>query len=556
VGPSLTENDCLAMHETVSRVDVPDVDDSAWPWRSSVLWLGWLLVTVVLGAAYIRLPPSPDQSIFDYIGWIVCNGGTAYVDAADQNWPGKMLIHTASTWLFGNNLWSFRALDYLWLLLTCWFLHRVMRTWFDGSTAFVVIVLYQSMYVTSGAWFAGQRDIVAAPLVLAAGFCALKAMRSRRSSWWIMEAACLCMAVLIRPTFALSGPAFMMLDLVFSGKGHRCWWRIILDHALVGVVLVGLLAVSLWVIYPGDALQEWFDVAILFNLEADAWETGRRSLWDSTAGLGRAIVYWWHWYALLSIAGAFLYWRADRRPELGLLLTIAAVTIASVLSQGQDTTYHLGPLILVFALLMAPVVSGSLQVILSRTMDRRLRLVCSSGVLFLALIGTATKIHGTLGDSVGWYLGRVSQETLLGKYSASGNGDYLTVQDAVDLADYVQQQVPEGKSVLLWGSCTLVNYLAARPAPIRLISFSLVSSVTTRFSLYHDWDAEVRSELTGKPPEMILLVRDAEHPGHHLFMSEDSLGPGYGRHVKKLVDERYKLEKSMGGVDLFRLTVR
>ncbi len=87
--------------------------------RNVVLVVVWLAYSWLLAALYTHIPANPDQSIFDYIGWVAAEGGTLYVDAGELNWPGKMVMHWAAYELFGSSLWSYRRFDYALLLVAC-----------------------------------------------------------------------------------------------------------------------------------------------------------------------------------------------------------------------------------------------------------------------------------------------------------------------------------------------------------------------------------------------------------------------------------------------------
>lgn len=47
--------------------------------------VAWLAFSAFLGNMYAHVPPNPDQSIFDYIGWICAEGGVPYRDAGDES---------------------------------------------------------------------------------------------------------------------------------------------------------------------------------------------------------------------------------------------------------------------------------------------------------------------------------------------------------------------------------------------------------------------------------------------------------------------------------------
>src|SRR5262245_23054047 len=73
----------------------------------------WLAATPVLGLLYMMVPPSPDQSLFDYIAWMKLHGTPYYKGAAELNWPGEILIHELGIRLFGVHFWTYRLIDFL-----------------------------------------------------------------------------------------------------------------------------------------------------------------------------------------------------------------------------------------------------------------------------------------------------------------------------------------------------------------------------------------------------------------------------------------------------------
>ena len=49
--------------------------------------VAWSIYSLVISALLLKLPISPDDAVYDYLAWVWLEGGTLYVDAADQNWP-------------------------------------------------------------------------------------------------------------------------------------------------------------------------------------------------------------------------------------------------------------------------------------------------------------------------------------------------------------------------------------------------------------------------------------------------------------------------------------
>lgn len=516
----------------------------------AVLVSAWLFYTIVLGLLYVRLPPSPDQSIFDFIGWLRLQGENYYTGAADQNWPGAMVLHTVSTGLFGNNLWSFRMFDYLWLMGTCALLFAFCLRHLGRPTALAVVPIYQAMYVSATGWFSGQRDIVAAPFLLIAGMCLLRRLEGGRRPTCVALGVAVAAAVLIRPTLLAAAGFSLLVDLLHirrTWKGIGSW---LIDCVVVfGSILIFLAGFG-WIVLGPEGIREWYSVAVRFNLEVDAWDSGTRSLVNTPIVMLSFIGRCWHWYVVLATIALLTQWGPRTRRPFLVLLSILGVGIVSVLAQGQETQYHLGPLLPVLAVLVALCWTEAIGR-LCRMEGRVLGIVVAAAIVLLVPAGLAKKMHGTLSPQIGSYFGTVSREEILDRATGS-NGADLSVGDMLRLAEHVRATVAPGEPVLFWGPSTLVNYLAGRPSPTRFVSFALAVTPTPTFRCYREWAAELERGLAEKPPAAILLVRDPSRPREYRFLGEGTEPRGFGPIVKRVVEDRYRLERSLGTVDIFR----
>lgn len=63
-----------------------------------LLWLG---LAPVLCLLYLKIEPSPDQALFDYMGWMASQGDPFYAKSFDVSWPGAILLHEIAVRLFG-----------------------------------------------------------------------------------------------------------------------------------------------------------------------------------------------------------------------------------------------------------------------------------------------------------------------------------------------------------------------------------------------------------------------------------------------------------------------
>ncbi|KPK66857.1 MAG: hypothetical protein AMS21_00155 [Gemmatimonas sp. SG8_38_2] len=517
----------------------------------TLVFLAWGILTVALGLLFIRLPASPDQLIFDYIGWVVSQGGVPYLDAADSNWPGKMFLHACSTALFGNHLWSFRLFDYVVLLpFACLVLNRFASRYLDPFSAIIVVPLYQVMYVTSGSWFAGQRDVVAAPFLILGALCIARRREGGSAKWIAAESAALAFAVLIRPTYLLMAPLLFLWDLLATnakeGTSDRKSSSVFRDHALVALWMLGLFLSLALLAYPSGALAEWFDIAVRFNLEA--YGEDARTLSEVTARIGSYILSSWHWYSVFAVLGFYLAYMAGKRAAATQLILVLIAALVSLYVQRKGFEYHLGPFLPVYALFIAYLASRALQSLYERSTPFPIRAIATL-VLLIILGGTAKKTREALGLQLAWYRGTIDTHQMLDRYSSGQTG--LTLADAVDLADYVKEETAVGDRVLPLGFTFAVNYLSQRRFPLRFSSVALLYFSTEPYALTEEWNAEVQEIFESNPPEMIILFRDPSTKRYTWIPAFGSARTPASL-VKEYVDRAYRLESTRGNAECYR----
>src|SRR4051812_30984108 len=85
-------------HSLLARF-VPD-SQSRWLLSQFPLVL-FLAIAAVCGLYYCSIPPSPDQSAFDYMAWQGLQGVPWYTGSFDTTWPGSLVIHEIGIRLFG-----------------------------------------------------------------------------------------------------------------------------------------------------------------------------------------------------------------------------------------------------------------------------------------------------------------------------------------------------------------------------------------------------------------------------------------------------------------------
>lgn len=512
-----------------------------------VLLALWVAYTAVLAALYSRLPPCPDHAVYDYIGWMVSQGAVLYADVAGQNWPGQMFLHILSVSLFGNEISSYRAFELLLILPTaCVMLFTFLRRYGDEVAAWLVVPIYQAMYVTAGFWISGQREIVAAPLLLAASYCLLRRTEDAGRKYLVLQGLCLAGAALIRPTLLIMAPLLTLADLLIVKGTGRSLREIVEDHTVVAISTVAPLAVIAVMGIPSGALQAWYDVTVSFNLEV---YSRSRTPWEIAGRLLPWMLRSWHWYLFVSLLGVVYYWRRDL-PALIAVGMIIPATILSVLIQGKGFEYHLGTLFPLFALLVASVVGASWRYLAT---EKRRLLPSTLALLLIAIpaAGLAKRVWSGLGLQREHYFGRITKAEMYSHYGTGVEG--LNVNELLEIAEYVESTSAPDAAILFWERPCQVYYWAERRSAFFAASFALLEMPEPDFSLFERWKARLEEAMVSRPPALLLLVKDKERGGYRALSSPDHREEKLADVILQHLPE-YQLEESIGLVDIYRLS--
>jgi hypothetical protein len=512
------------------------------PSRKLVGFAGlWAAYTLFLGLLYTHLPANPDQQIFDYIGWIAHRGGRLYLDATEQNFPGKMWIHQLSTALFGNHVWSYRLFDYLLLLASVPFLVLPLRAELGTWRALLIVPFYQAMYVTAGSWMAGQRDIVAAPMLLAAALAYRVRARGAGRGWLWLFALGVVYAMLIRPTYLLFAPMLVLADALTARARGRSVRSVLADGAVAAGCCVGLLAVVVVGAWRSGTLAAWYEGSIQFNVEIYARSQTYRQITLQFLELIKS----WHWYLAFGALGAGLWWRRGRdRFLFAIVVALAATAVLSAYVQRKGFGYHLAGLMPVLALFDVYFVWWCVGRALER---RQLQATALAGVVCaVAVLGLGKKVLGDLGPQLRWLVGGSSWHAML-----VGHGGQTTYADIFDAAEYIRRTVAPEKEVLAWSRYVHVNFLAERRSPVRFITVGMMTSARAPFRSAPAWTAELAAAFASHPPEIIVLPERTRADEEGLWTDANPSGPS--RVFWQQLQTRYRHEIGFGGLDLFRL---
>ena len=424
------------------------------PWWLLLVGFSW----IVLGAFYLTLPPSPDQFELDYMGWQMLEGAVPYRDFIDMNWPGVIWNHALSTALFGNHLWSWRALDFIAVALSAFFLQDLLKRTAGKTAAALSLVLYPLFYTSLPQWFSGQPDMTAGQLLLVALWFHVRAYETRVCRWQIGTGILIAAAMLNKPTVGVLGLLLPVQALLLRVPLRR----VVLQTAVAASTAMGCLLLALLALLAqGATVREVIEALYTYN----AWTQFLEAA--SPGELARqwlaVHVAWWHYLSILAVVGGgLLLWRSPRRIAATALPILWLGGLLSFLAQHRGFAYHLGPCFIPIIGLAA----AALGLCWDAGRARGPRSWATALAVFLLLVvgaGGVRKLYDNYGSlPVAFLQGDYSLH--LAKFT---EGDGLTVADAVTLTEQIERAVPAGETVLVFGTASSMNFLSRRPQPTR-----------------------------------------------------------------------------------------
>jgi 4-amino-4-deoxy-L-arabinose transferase-like glycosyltransferase len=468
-----------------------DARNAAWRWPAalSVLW-------IACGAIYLTLPPSPDQFELGYLGWQMLEGAVPYRDFIDMNWPGVFWLHALASALFGNQLWSWRALDFMALGASAWFLQDLLRRTAGRTAAVVSLALYPLFYISVGSWFSGQSDMTAGQLSLVALWFHVRAHGRHDGRWQIGTGVLLALAMLNKPTLGVLGP-LLLAHAAAAGIPLR---RALMHTAVAAASAVGVLSLALLaVLAQGASLGEVLDATYTYNVWTQYLEAA------TPADLART---WWqfhvrNWLILSAAAAAGAGWllsRAWRDPGATALAALWLAGVLSFLVQHRGFGYHLAPCFIPVVGLAA----AAIGVCLDTGRAKGLRSWTSVVGIALALLVAGSGLKKVQTAYPNLAAAALERNYLL-HLAGFAEGDGLTVADAVSLARQIERAVPAGETVLVLGTASSMNFLARRAQPTRFYYAPVLVNTRPPLPMAERWIDLFEGDLKRNRPRWCLI---------------------------------------------------
>jgi hypothetical protein len=473
----------------------------------AAFWAAYVVVSLVALTIYIRIVPSPDQSFFDYMAWLNLQGAPFYKSLFDMTWPGEFVLHDLYILIFGVHSWTARAGDFLLLQPAVLAIYVFIRQADFPRAAIAAVLLYPIIYVTSGGWMAGHRDLTGTHFLIAAAFFALP---SERVSLWqpVLAGLLIGCAVMIRPTYLAFAPLLFLLALPVW-KGAASWP---VAFFIRGVQFAaGLFApIAIFIVYATatGTLHDFYIDSFRFVIDVYPVQQGRGRLFGLAAGV-LAGMFWW-----LTIAGGLgaLLWLILGRSRQGLWL-LAAMIVTILLSyfvQNKGFGYHLGGFIPILLMLACTGAAAAVRLPLTLAPGHNAAAVL---VALILVMGTGLRIMHSWPASPDW--GR--QES----------GRPLSLDDSLALARIVKTESAANDTILIFGWEFQVGFLAERRSATRFVNIPATRLIRPGQPLFGEWLTEFDRELTEHPPKFIVVDRTVTGTDAMAAIVQRRLSGGY-----------------------------
>jgi hypothetical protein len=493
---------------------------------------------------------NPDQELFDYIGWVGANGGNFYSDASDHNWPGAILLHEISIRIFGAQSWTFRIFDYLLMLCGAFALASLLRQARMIVAAWLVIPVYQLMYTTSGYWFAGQRDIIAANFLFIAAAVFLSGLRKVNFLLLAISGAVVGYATLIRPTYMSYAVGLWLLTVLASVlTTSNCTPQKELKFRTGTSVLLGwatvLMAALAWGAISGN-LGDWYEQALLFNLHL-SFEARGNSIVGTLTRLS-TMAYSWHWYIVFSFVG-FLIWlkRGGISVELFTCIGVGAVGLVSAIVQKAGFGYHLGALLPMMATMIAIFLA---QLIVWWYTNPKSVVAATVTCLFLSIAaGGLVKKSLQFSPQVSALLSDNPAPIELSEGEHTGP----STAELHQVAKYISDHTAQNEHILVWSRNVHVIFLSNRVSSTHFINIGMLTNMTNSFGEFDEWKSEFEKDLKSNPPKLLITQNASTSSEYDKLFTENNSNE-FVNYIRTMIQQKYTLAKKFKSLDVYVLS--
>jgi 4-amino-4-deoxy-L-arabinose transferase-like glycosyltransferase len=459
---------------------------------TKILFVAILVLVSVWGVASLWWPYGGDQA---WLGWIadtILAGGRPYVNAWDNNTPGGPLLQAAVQAVFGHAEWPLRALDLIFLGVTCWALMVLGRRLASREAGLWAALAFACWYGAKGSWHTAERDGWGAMFVVWAMALATTntGLRSRLFSGGLVG-----LAVLMKPLLVVF---LLPLTVAYLEEEQEPRVGVFLRRSVpvLAGFAVPVAAVALW-LAPGGGLVEAYRCVVLFNLCVYA-HIPTKDTGTVFAGITYPLLRT-PCLVILALAGsvALLGAQGRRRWSVAAIWPLAAWII--VVAQPNRLIYHwhvfYAPLALLWGVGLARLGAEA------EALRHEARPTLQALLLAVAVLALASPARA-MAQTVRWWGGQLAEA-----YASGGHrrGD-ASVRGEQSAAEYVRARTAPGEPIQVWRWFPGIYFMAERPSATRFGYDIPLSETAARLpELHRAYVAEFLRGLEASKPRYFLV---------------------------------------------------
>jgi len=512
---------------------------------SSKLWQTFAIVlpiaALLLLAAMLAYPFGYDQSTFSVAGERVARfGAVPYRDFIDTKPPIIFYLYALNYLIFGHHIWSIRAFDLIYMLVTAWYFRRLIIRWNESNVlATIAQFLLVLHYASSGYWMTAQCESFAFLPTLVLIDLAMRSLRNPQSKKQLMLLGVGIgllsqFLFLLKFTFVAAPIAVGLWMLLSATRAKMSDVFVLLGFAVLTFLVTGIGYVG-WMVAIGgyDRMIEAIRWLQGYAAIEPHWSTNALSLYYQGFPSNYVLAFSFA-LSLIGLIGMVAALGPQRdgssatpqKQFLHLIVLVQLLSLAGVLYEKKFFLYHFGRAFITESILEAVAILALIPLVvylwkklrgIETWIGRTLGYVLAGAALIAILFFSS--FSGIASQTLTWLVSRAQHVDVTERIQSSIERYYPHDQKLV--AQFLKPRMMPDDQVFLWGNDQGLYFELDRvPQTICLTNTPFATTWTPT-----SWKNTLLSQLQQNAPRYIILewgdtrdyITDAESDSYHLI---------------------------------------
>lgn len=486
-------------------------------------------------AAQLSWPFNVDQGMFSFVGSVIVDGGIPYKDAWEIKGPVVHFIYAISEIIFGNNYFSIRIFDFVLVILSSFFLYKILSKKLAKRYAVFLVCIYGISFYPDN-WASAQPDgwvAMTLPIIL---YMAIKDGGNISKKSAITIGILLCLISLIKPFYILF--VFVIIADFLSKNINK---KQIFDQLLF-IFIGGASVFAIFVAYLllNNALEDFIETFILFNLNThkyvsiDGIEENRNTLFLFFIIYERVAL------SLLATIGLFC---AIKNKSAKIYITWLLFSIICVTIQGKYLYYQFFIFIPVIFMMI-----GYLFNIVDSNFGKKGVIPLMLIIVLLALGNKNTVWY--INQAFSYYSGDINKQKYYNKFPILGKDKgifYSSINSIISVSNYLKKNSGDNDTIQIWGLDSSIYFLSGVKPATRfghLYPF-VVGSEKNR----NKYKTEFMKKITISKPKYIILT---DNDSNKLIKKSSKEHLEEFAKFKNFIENNYKIDKKFGDYEIYK----